>query len=112
MHPSGDLSCLDIEAWRAFNKQEMRDYLAEMSSGAAKRKGISRYKSLLVVREHLSPVDVYCYLKARFGEPKGFQTFLRDDSSDNWIHWDLICDRFSNGHPLRPKARQQNRPCE
>jgi len=30
-----------------------------------------------------------CYLKARFGEPNGFQTFLRRDSSDNWIHWDF-----------------------
>jgi hypothetical protein len=34
-------------------------------------------------------VDVYCYLKARFGEPNGFQNFLRKDDSDNWIHWDF-----------------------
>jgi hypothetical protein len=32
---------------------------------------------------------MYCYLKARFGEPNGFQTVLRRDSSDNWIHWDF-----------------------
>jgi hypothetical protein len=41
-----------------------------------------------MVRHHLSPVDVYCYLKARFGEPNGFQNWLRRDTSDNWIHWD------------------------
>ncbi len=31
---------------------------------------------------------MYCYLKARFGDPNGFQTFLAADHSDNWIHWD------------------------
>ena len=31
---------------------------------------------------------MYCYLKARFGEPNGFQTFVAKDDSDNWIHWD------------------------
>jgi len=34
-------------------------------------------------------VDVYCYLKARFGEPNGFQNILRKDDSDNLIHWDF-----------------------
>ena len=45
--------------------------------------------AVLAVRHHLAPVDVYCYLKARFGEPNGFQNFLRADHSDNWIHWDF-----------------------
>lgn len=31
---------------------------------------------------------MYCYLKARFGEPNGVQNILRSDSSDNWIHWE------------------------
>jgi hypothetical protein len=43
---------------------------------------------MLIVRSRLKPVDIYCYLKARFGEPNGFQNFLRRDDSDNWIHWD------------------------
>jgi hypothetical protein len=34
-------------------------------------------------------VDVYAYLRARFGEPNGLQNFLRRDDSDNWIHWDF-----------------------
>ncbi|RWG90559.1 hypothetical protein [Mesorhizobium sp.] len=43
---------------------------------------------MLIVRSKLKPVDIYCYLKARFGEPNGFQNFLRRNDSDNWIHWD------------------------
>ena len=81
---------MDVEAWRLPTKDEM---LATIDSH------IERYKnkhtksrprnSILAVRQHLSPVDMYCYLKARFGTPNGFQTFLRTDSSDNLIHWDF-----------------------
>ncbi|HEY8995487.1 MAG TPA: hypothetical protein VIM71_12535 [Lacunisphaera sp.] len=35
----------------------------------------------------IRPVDLYCYLVARFGEPNGFQNVLRKQDSDNWIHW-------------------------
>jgi hypothetical protein len=67
----------------------MREYLEQTLKRAGVEDRGSRYKSILAVRQHLSPVDMYCYLKARFGEPNGFQTFLRRDSSDNWIHWDF-----------------------
>ena len=40
------------------------------------------------MRRAFSPVHMYCYLKARFGKPNGFQTCLAKDDSDNWIHWD------------------------
>ena len=43
----------------------------------------------LIVRSRLKPVDVYAYLRARFGQPNGFQNVLRRDDSDNWIHWDF-----------------------
>lgn len=86
-----NLSCLDVQGWRAFTKREMHDYLeGVLARSRARRTGApSRLQSLLVVRNQLSPVDMFCYLKARFGEPNGFQNFLRDDSSDNWIHWDF-----------------------
>jgi hypothetical protein len=46
------------------------------------------------VRAHLRPVDIYAYLRARFGHPNGLQNFLRKDDSDNLVHWDfnLKCD--------------------
>lgn len=36
----------------------------------------------------IRPVDLYCYLGARFGPPNGIQNFLRRDDSDNLIHWE------------------------
>lgn len=36
----------------------------------------------------IKPVDLYCYLGARFGSPNGMQNFLRADHSDNLIHWE------------------------
>lgn len=44
-------------------------------------------------KTEIAPVDLYCYLGARFGPPNGFQNFLRKDDSDNLIHWEwsLLC---------------------
>jgi hypothetical protein len=75
------LMCLDVVSWRIPSKEELRAFM-NANAGSKKK------RSVLAVRHHLSPVDVYCYLKARFGEPNGFQNFLRRDTSDNYIHWD------------------------
>src|ERR1044071_7354751 len=74
--------CLDVQSWRVPTKEETLAWLEK--AGPEKRSK----RTVLMVRQHLSPVDVYCYLKARFGEPNGFQNWLRQDTSDNWIHWD------------------------
>ena len=42
----------------------------------------------LELRNELKPVDLYCYFWARFGMPNGIQNFLRNDHSDNLVHWD------------------------
>jgi hypothetical protein len=36
----------------------------------------------------IKPIDLYCYLQAKYGNPNGLQNFLRNDSSDNLIHWE------------------------
>lgn len=82
-------ACLNVQCWRVATPNELRIYLDSVMANVKSqqpRKG----PSVLAVRKSLSPVDIYCYLKARFGEPNGFQTFLRKkDDSDNWIHWDF-----------------------
>src|SRR4051812_13231446 len=39
------------------------------------------------VTSGVKPVDLYCYLQARFGAPNGLLSFLRKDDSNNLFHW-------------------------
>src|SRR5207249_4823888 len=77
-------ACLDVERWRASTPQEMVEYFSGKRSPHEGPSG-----SILIIRKHLRPVDVYAYLRARFGEPNGFQNVLRRDDSDNLVHWDF-----------------------
>ncbi|MFV0889625.1 hypothetical protein ACNKH9_23050 [Metapseudomonas otitidis] len=36
----------------------------------------------------IKPLELYCYLYAKFGPPNGMQNLLRTDDSDNLIHWE------------------------
>jgi hypothetical protein len=36
----------------------------------------------------IKPLDLYCYLHAKYGKPNGLQNFFRNDSADNLIHWE------------------------
>lgn len=85
----------DIASWRALTKKEVADFLKALyenakarQSGRRKKSPERRLGSGLIIRTHLTPLDVYCYLKARFGEANGFQNYLRRDDSDNLIHWE------------------------
>jgi hypothetical protein len=78
--------CLNIEAWRRSTSDELAAFYQSKSDNSRSKK---RLGGVLTVRAHLRPVDVYAYLRARFGEPNGIQNFLRKDDSDNLIHWDF-----------------------
>ena len=80
---------MNVPAWRAFTSREMISHLERIRSVNSNESEGPIFRSLLVVRKTLSPVDVYCYLKARFGEPNGLQNRLRRDTSDNLFHWDF-----------------------
>lgn len=77
------LDVLNLPEWRACSKAEVIEWMKNSRSPD------KRVREFLIVRSQLRPVDVYCYLVARFGRPNGFQNFLRRDDSDNWIHWDF-----------------------
>jgi hypothetical protein len=47
-----------------------------------------REAAIFELVNEIRPLDLFCYLGARFGEPNGFQNFLRKDDSDNLIHWE------------------------
>lgn len=85
------MSYLDPTSWRAFTKEEMRAYLADLQSKKGpkkRRRRKSDNRPVLVLQRTISPFDAYTYLHARFGEPNGLQTFLARDDSDNLFHWD------------------------
>ena len=79
------MGCLNVQAWRRSTPSEMIAFLGDGTTPGDRRK-----RHVLTVRTHHRPVDVYTYLKARFGEPNGVQTFLRRDDSDNLVHWDFF----------------------
>ncbi|MDZ4129181.1 MAG: hypothetical protein U1E02_34160 [Hydrogenophaga sp.] len=55
--------------------------------------------TFLTLRNEIAPSDLYCYLHARFGLPNGVQNLLRNNSSDNLIHWEWML-RACNGWVL------------
>jgi hypothetical protein len=69
--------CIDVEAWRIPSKEEMRAYIDSLKARPDRTKQTKsrQPRSILAVRQNLSPLDLYCYLNARFGNPNGFQTF-------------------------------------
>lgn len=72
--------------WEKPTPREMSDFLRRPKSSNGKATG-----SLLVFRKHLSPLSVYKYLVARFGQPYGFQTMAKKpNNSDNLFHWDFL----------------------
>src|SRR5690349_24755925 len=75
-------ACLKVEEWRKSAPAEVLKFIDPKEPDRPRR-------DALVVRSQLKPVDVYAYLKGRFGQPNGFQNFLRRDTSDNLVHWDF-----------------------
>ncbi len=45
-------------------------------------------RSFVELRNELKPLELFCYFGARFGPPNGIQNLLRNDHSDNLVHWD------------------------
>lgn len=83
----GRAVALAFNDWRAATPKEISKFLAEKRRRTGHR--ARGRDNALIVRSRLKPVDVYAYLRTRFGRPNGFQNFLRRDDSDNWIHWDF-----------------------
>lgn len=82
MERPADLTALfSPEAWRAFTAKEM-------SLNFSAQKG--QFKSMMAIRQSISTLDFYTYLKSRFGKPNGIQSILRRDDSDNIFHWDYL----------------------
>ncbi len=72
----------DIKNWRIVEKDEIFELFKKREKlFERKRKGIWENDG------SLSPLEFYCYLKARFGEPNGYMMLLKVPTVDNLIHW-------------------------
>lgn len=76
---------LDLAAWKAAGPE---DHLAQLAKLKLREKaGFSPNQWINDGR--LSPVQFYCYLKARFGRPTGSAMLFRSPSTDNFIQWNF-----------------------
>lgn len=69
----------DVTSWRLVDPKLMLRRL---------RKEVPRPRvGTWIIHKDISPLDLYLYLRARFGAPNGFAMTLKHPSSDNLIHW-------------------------
>lgn len=92
---------LDPASWRAATRNEVMEAISSRPKNATRAKNRPRRGSrvkprgLLIFQSLLNPLDVYSYLRARFGEPNGLQSMMiqigmvQEDSS-NMIQWDYM----------------------
>jgi hypothetical protein len=77
-------SLTDPKQWTLPNPERV---LAALKSRRVDKPSSSRSRGSWVIPPSLSPVDLYAYLKSRFGSPNGFAMSLRTPFVDNFIHW-------------------------
>ena len=61
--------------------------ITEFQERVLKEKSLEFVKSIWVNDGTISPLDLYCYLKARFGHSESLLMKYRDDSTNNLIQW-------------------------
>lgn len=74
---------INILKWRLASQKEIFDNLDRIRNKTRKTE-----ISLASFARKISPHDLYCYLKIRFGNPNGFCMKLKQPgTTDNLIHW-------------------------
>lgn len=100
----------EIDYWQAVPLEETASTMKRSLANARETGTSSPPRSISgsrwVVTAGIKPVDLYVYLKARFGEPNGLtMLFKNPNDSDNLIHWhhtlrcpsgliEILCFRF------------------
>lgn len=79
MNEAPNDSCFDLSKWRFPESTEITAYLEDQAT--------KRVVTIWANDGSISPLDLYCYLKARFGPPNGISMLFRKPSSENAIQW-------------------------
>lgn len=66
---------------RELGLQEILEKLDKKESGSELKAG-----EIWEITNELKPVDLFCYLSAKYGDPNGILTLLKEEDSDNLIH--------------------------
>lgn len=92
------MSIFDPKSWRACTPQEMLAHVSKQD-GEEGAERVSRSKmrrktapSALVLQNLISPLDLYAYLRARFGQSNGIQSIIVEEDSNNIFHWDYFIE--------------------
>lgn len=70
---------LDISNWKYLDFHEVFLKIKKMTP--------KKFSIIWANDGSISPLDLYCYLKARYGNPNGLTMLPREDSTDNPIQW-------------------------
>lgn len=85
---------LNVINWTPIAPKERLE-LIEVAKTVVRSEG-EKAPNIWYLDDNLSPLNLYLYLKARFGAPNGFSMALKDPAmgSDNLIHWhySFLCD--------------------
>lgn len=75
----------NVKDWQIVDNEEIYEKLLKRGlSTKGKKRGIWQNDG------SLSPLEFYCYLKVRFGDPNGYMMLLKSPTVDNLIHWHFI----------------------
>jgi hypothetical protein len=88
----GNLPFFNRSLWQAVAQLDSVNYF--LQSADQSKVGSNKVISIAIFNRDISPLDLYCYLKARFGEPNGYQMIAKKEDSDNLFQWhyDLVCE--------------------
>lgn len=87
---------------QAFKLEDLNNFIQEKEKKSPNT-SVSKH---WIIKNELKPVDLYCYLHAKFGPPNGLLTMCRREDSDNLIQWDWMLKTVSGtvwiqGHNFR-----------
>ncbi|NNH38405.1 hypothetical protein [Acinetobacter terrae] len=72
---------------KELNPQDIVELLDKRKSNTSSKKG-----EIWEITNEIKPIDLFCYLSTKYGDPNGILTLLKSDDSDNLIHWDWMLD--------------------
>ena len=81
---------LNPDRWALVSRARMLEFIDELRKQRSTKGNPAR--SSWNFTDAISPLDVYCYLKARFGEPNGLMMALRSPTIENFCHWQYMVE--------------------